>query len=299
MPYSLEDDLCSKDGLRYTFDYLLSVVQAGTTITYGEIAEKLAEDLHIDGKVFPVHVGHVVGTLMRRMLDIDNAAPLINVIVVRQGTDQPSYGADGFLRNRFHLGGTGPIKGKEKRKLVAKAAKAVYASKSWKQIYRRLFEQEPPEASPVSLIEGSEADGIPPSSSQSGQRFGGPAESEEHRKLKQYIFRHPDKIGALGKPDDARKELILLSGDEVDVYIAVENTVHLVEVKSIRSSAPDLTRGVYQCIKYRAVFEAQRVGSTPDIRIIATLVVETDPPSHIRDLAKRHKVRIAVVSVNR
>ncbi len=92
---------------------------------------------------------------------------------------------------------------------------------------------------------------------------------------------------------------MLLSGDEVDVYIARGNTVHLVEVKSIRSSAPDLTRGVYQCIKYRAVFEAQRVGTTPDIRIIATLVVETDPPSHIRDLAKRHKVRIAVVSVNR
>jgi hypothetical protein len=299
MPYSLEDDLCSKDGLRYTFDYLLPVVQAGTTITYGEIAEKLAEDLHIDGKVFPVHVGHVVGTLMERILDIDNAAPLINVIVVRQGSDQPSSGADGFLRNRFHLGGTGPINGKEKRELVAEAAKAVYASKNLGQIYRRLFDQEPLEASPASLIEGSEADGIPSSSSQSGQRFGGPAESEEHRKLKQYILRHPEKVGASEKPDDARKEFMLLSGDEVDVYIACGNTVRLVEVKSIRSSAPDLIRGVYQCIKYRAVFEAQRVETTPDIQIIATLVVETDPPLHIRDLAKRHKVRIAVVSVNR
>lgn len=116
MPYSLkEDGLCSEDGLRYTFDYLLPVVQAGTTITYGKIAEKLAKDLRINGKVFPTHVGHVVGTLMERILDIDNAAPLINVIVVGQDTGQPGDGIDEFLRNRFHLGGTGPIKDKEQR----------------------------------------------------------------------------------------------------------------------------------------------------------------------------------------
>jgi hypothetical protein len=141
-------------------------------------------------------------------------------------------------------------------------------------------------------------DGIPPASSQSGKRFGGAAESEEHRKLKDYVLRHPNEIGAPSPPDDARKELMLLSGDEVDVYIARGGAVHLVEVKSVRSTDPDFVRGVYQCVKYRAVFKAQRAGTTPDLRIVATLVVERQPPSHILDLAKRHSVRLAVITVN-
>lgn len=299
MPYAVDEDLCSEDGLRRTFGYLLPVAQAGTTITYGEIASKLAADLQIDGKVFPVHVGYVVGTLMERILKIDDDAPLINVLVVRQGTDQPSYGADGFLRERFHLQSIGRINDLERRRLVAQAAKAVYSFKNWPRLYRRLFDHDPPSTNPTSLIEGSEEDGVPPRSSQSSLHFGGLAESEEHRKLKEYVLRHPWEIGVSGPPDDARRELMLLSGDEVDVYIARGDTVHLVEVKSIRSSTPDLIRGVYQCIKYRAVFGAQRVSTTPDIRITAALVVETEPPSHIRDLAKRHRVQIAVLRVNR
>lgn len=74
--------------------------------------------------------------------------------------------------------------------------------------------------------------------------------------------------------------------------------VHLVEVKSVRSTDPGLIRGVYQCIKYSAVFQAQRAGTTPELRITATLVVEKKPPSNIRDLAKRHGVRLAVITVN-
>lgn len=296
--YSIED-LRSEQSLRCTFGCLLPVAHAGTTITYGEIADRLADDLQINGKVFPIHVGHAAGTLMDRILKEINDAPLINVLVVRQRTDQPSYGADSFLRARFHLPAQGTIGDEQRQKLVAEAAKAVYAFKNWPQLYHRLFRQAPPSADPVSLIQGGEADGMPPQSSQPTKRFGGPAESEEHRKLKEYVLRHPKKIGAPSSPDDARKELMLLSGDEVDVYIARGDVVHLVEVKSVRSTEPDFIRGVYQCIKYRSVFEAQRVGTTPDIRITTTLVVETQPPSHIRDLAKRHNVRLAVVSVNR
>jgi len=298
MPYSLED-LCSDEGLRYTFGYLLPIARAGATITYGEIAERLAEDLEIHGKVFSVHVGHVVGSLMLRILEENPSAPLINVLVVKQNTGQPSYGADGFLRSRFHIAPQQTIGKRRRRRLVARAAKAVYAFQRWPQLYHRLFNETLPPTDPDSLIKGGEADGIPPGSSQSGKRFGGPAESEEHRTLKEYILHHPERIGAPDTPDDARKELMLLSGDEVDVYFARDDTVHLIEVKSLRSTRPDLLRGVYQCVKYRAVLEAQRAGTTPDLRIVTTLVVEEEAPSYIRDLSKRHGIRVVVVPVNR
>lgn len=54
MPYSLES-ICSDCGLRHTFEYSLPVVHTGATITYGEVADKLAADLNIDGKIFPIH----------------------------------------------------------------------------------------------------------------------------------------------------------------------------------------------------------------------------------------------------
>lgn len=298
MAYSIKTNLCSDKGLRHTFGYLLPVVTANATITYGEIAAKLANDLRIAGSVFPTHIGWVVGTLMRRILAIDDAAPLINVLVVNQKSGEPSNGADGFLREQFNLAEKRLIPEQRRRELIAKEAKNVYAFKNWPRLYRRLFKKDAPPADPVSLIKGDEEDGVPPASSQSGQRFGGPAESEEHRKLKRYVLRHPEKVRAPSKPEAAQSELMLLSGDEVDVYFARGDTVHLVEVKSVRSTEPDLIRGVYQCIKYRAVFRAQRTSTNPDLRVEATLVVETEPPRHIRCLAKRHEIRVVVLAVN-
>lgn len=89
-----------------------------------------------------------------------------------------------------------------------------------------------------------------------------------------------------------------MSGDEVDVFFERGQRADLVEVKSIRSSEPDLVRGVYQCVKYRAVFTAQRLGTTPDTRVFVTLVVEAQPATYILDLAKLHGIRVKIVRLN-
>jgi hypothetical protein len=294
MTYTV-DHLCSERGLRRTFDYLLPIARANTTITYGEIADKLAADLRISGPIFPIHVGSPVGTLMQRILKVDENAPLINILVVHQNDGQPGKGANSFLRERFHL--SQPPTGQGRRELVDRAAQKVYAFRDWRRLYAQLFGLEPPPIDPMILIKGREVDGMPPASSKS--RFGGPAESKEHLKLKEYVLNHPKKIGAPVALDDASKEKMLLSGDEVDVYMAKGNTAYLIEVKSVRSTEPDLLRGVFQCIKYRAVFKAQCEGTIPDIRIKMTLVVEKEPPSYIHDLATRHKVQVVVLAVNR
>jgi hypothetical protein len=144
MAYSIKTDLCSDEGLRHTFGYLLPVVNANATITYGEIAAKLANDLRIAGSVFPIHIGWVVGRLMRRILAIDDAAPLVNVLVVNQESGEPSNGADGFLRERFNLPEKRLIPEQRRRELLAKEAKNVYAFKSWPRLYRRLFKHHQP-----------------------------------------------------------------------------------------------------------------------------------------------------------
>lgn len=84
----------------------------------------------------------------------------------------------------------------------------------------------------------------------------------------------------------------------MDVCFETGNRVDLVEVKSIRSDWNDLQRGIYQCVKYRAVFQAQRQAVTPDMQVVATLVIETEAPADISDLAKMHRIRLKVVKVN-
>jgi hypothetical protein len=293
MSYTVEQ-LCS-DGLEPTFRYLLPVVAANTTITYGQIADALKEDLVIEGKVFPTHIGAVVGTLMERIHEVESNAPLINVLVVNQDTGQPGIGADGFLREWFDVNAK-PLSKRQKTDLVAKAAREVYAYRKWPKVFQNLFGSTAPVVDPTTIIDGTEQDGMPPASKAKG--YGGPAESKEHKALKKYVFEHPASVGAPAKPDWGRPEFQLMSGDEVDVFFERGTRVDLVEVKSIRSSDPDLIRGVYQCVKYRAVFMAQRLGTTPDMQVVATLVVEAEPAAHILDLAKLHKVRVRVIRVN-
>jgi hypothetical protein len=200
MPYSLYDGLCSNRGQQFTLGYLLTVVAANTTITYGEIADRLWADLSVDGKVFPTHIGSVVGTLMEGILKVDPSAPLINVLVVNQRTMQPSEGADGFLRRRFRLP-PDPIQQERRRKLVAKAASAVYAYAGWRRIYRKLFKTEPPAIDPGIIVEGNDSGAEAEAESFAAQERGAGFQSnpEIRRVVEEYAMdRAQEKLSGLG-----------------------------------------------------------------------------------------------------
>ena len=288
------DQLKTK-GLSWTLGYLLPVIAAKTTLSYGRIAELLARDLKIRGRVFPTHIGGVAGGLMDCLHDYDESIPLINVLIVRQGTNQPSSGVDGYLRDWFDISDD-PMPQIKKRRLVSDAAQEVYAYPHWERVYKRVFKKGAPAADPLSEVLGSEKDGLPPDPI--AKRHGGESESKEHKLLKAYVLKHPTSIGLQVRPKNARDEFLLLSGDEVDVYFESEGRVDLVEVKSTRSQWNDLRRGIYQCVKYRAVFQAQCSFLTPDVQVVATLVTENEIPRDLQQLAALHEVKIKVVRVN-
>jgi len=290
--YSIEDDLCSDDGLRHLFDYLLPRIETNSTITYGEIAERLGNDLGIEGRIFTTQIGHVIGTLMNRILEIDNDAPLLNLLVVNI-KGKPGEGADGFIRDRFGLPARRPIP--DRAGLIEREANRVFRFRQWPQIYKRLFKTDTPQIDPLVLVQGTEADGMPPSTSKGGRGGGGPAESPEHKTLKAYVLAHPAIVGAPAKPDKGKDEFMLKSGDEIDVVFEHGDAAYLVEVKSSRSNKTDFERGVYQCVKYRAVFKAQCAGVTPNLTIHAILAVEEGPPGHILSLAKNNRVKVKVI----
>ena len=100
------------------------------------------------------------------------------------------------------------------------------------------------------------------------------SESKFHKRLKKYIAENPKSI-KISNVVKAENETILLSGDRLDVYFELkENTRIAVEVKSRISPDDDILRGIYQCIKYKAVMDAEnRIHGNP-FKTRAILVIE-------------------------
>ena len=87
--------------------------------------------------------------------------------------------------------------------------------------------------------------------------FGG--ESEKHKQLKEFVKNNPDKVGIKSSIINSELEYILPSGDKLDVYFESSSVRYAIEVKSSTSPESDVLRGIFQCVKYKAVLEASRV----------------------------------------
>ena len=105
---------------------------------------------------------------------------------------------------------------------------------------------------------------------------------------------HPEEFGA---PADCTSEIekLLKSNDEIDVWFMVPSEQLAVEVKSVRSNDLDLSRGIFQCVKYKAVLEAEArcAGSTPTIRTL--LVSEKPLPKECARQAELLGIRVQVI----
>ena len=91
----------------------------------------------------------------------------------------------------------------------------------------------------------------------SGKFFGSKGEGEEHKKIKEYIYNNPDAIG-IENVIQKETEYILLSADRLDLYFKLKNGGNIaVEVKPQTSPDDDIMRGLYQCVKYKAIMDAE------------------------------------------
>ena len=96
-------------------------------------------------------------------------------------------------------------------------------------------------------------------------------------------MRHPERIRKRFRHATVETEKELLSGDRVDVVYSTGNEMLAIEVKSRESNWHDLRRGIFQCIKYRAVLQAQERTVTSED---ALLVSERGLPADLTRLAK-------------
>ena len=113
----------------------------------------------------------------------------------------------------------------------------------------------------------------------------GSGEGEEHKAVKEFIRKHPESLGYSGVVL-AETEHILPSGDRLDVYFELSDGTHVaIEIKPSISPDQDITRGIFQCVKYHAVMEALRTIECKDYEIEVLLVSVSTLSSHNRTLA--------------
>ena len=106
------------------------------------------------------------------------------------------------------------------------------------------------------------------------RRRAGGGEGPNHKALREWLRKHPECVDRRLRDVDSKTEVDLLSGDRVDVVYRTKSQVITIEVKSRDSNWSDLQRGIYQCVKYRAVMEAQEKEEKSGRRVRALLVTE-------------------------
>ena len=106
-------------------------------------------------------------------------------------------------------------------------------------------------------------------------------ESAEHKAFKKYIFLNPQVLGIKKKPFYAKPEHSFPTLDRVDVLFKVDKKWIGAEVKAIHSDTEDIYRGLYQCVKYKALLKAEQMALQIKTDIEVVLAVEGDFPKDL------------------
>ena len=265
--------------------WLVHAAKSRGTMTYGQVKRRLESECNF-GDVFPVRIGRVAGAAMDRILEHSPRAPLLNVLVVQTATGLPGSGAAGYLARRN--AGSRWLRRRDAhghpdwRTVVEEEARQVYAYPHWDELYRQIY---------GSGLPGPAAE--PPGREKDGTRANG-GEGPNHRALRLRVLRDPSLVRRGLRAENTATEVELLSGDRVDVVAFAPDRTVAIEVKSKDSDWADLRRGVYQCVKYRAVLAAQDIRQDPVVE--SWLVTEEPLPNDLRALARRLEVRTREVA---
>ena len=260
--------------------WLIHAAKRRSSVTYGEAKRRLETEFEFD-TIFPIMMGIPAGALMRRILEIQPDCPLLNILLVRQKDCMPGEGAGPFMANYLEqprLAKPGYRNKHQQRWRAAcdEIATDVYAFKDWERIYRKAFGERLPAATSP---RGTEHDGI------NHTRKG---EGPNHKALRLWVRDNPGRVRRGYADFETDTEVILDSADRVDVVYYGSTSTVVIEVKSIDSDDADLRRGVFQCIKYRAVMEAMDMRSKP--QVVPVLVTQRPLPGDLAHLVGRHDI---------
>jgi hypothetical protein len=229
---------------RQALPILVRQAEAGKTIKYGDLASEM-------GMPNARNLNYVLGSIGRTLKNLSRKrreqVPPIQCLVVNGVTGLPGEGIGWFLVKKDNYASLPPDK---KRSVVNAHLAGIFGYPYWNEVLEELGLSAPAGVARPTL----------PS-------FGGGGEGKEHKALKAYVAKHPELVGLPQQARHGATEEPLLSGDLLDVSFEHRRYWIAAEVKSHISSELNVQRGLFQCVKYRAVMgaQAQALGKERDV----------------------------------
>jgi hypothetical protein len=247
---------------RLVLPILVRQAEAATPIFYSSLAREA-------GIPRARNLNFVLGCIGQTMAQLSKewkeTIPPIQCLVINKHTELPGEGIGWFLVKEKEYKKL-PLR--QKREIVQAELRHIFAYRHWRKVLRKLS-LNPLETDHTELVQIA-----------ARSRNGG--ESPEHKALKEYIARHPELVGLPPSTPHGITEDSLPSGDSLDVSFRTRKLWLAVEVKSALSDNADITRGIFQCVKYRAVLDAVLLAKSQPQNSRAVLVLESPlPPSLI------------------
>jgi hypothetical protein len=236
---------------RLALPILVRQAEAEHPIFYSDLAEELgmsnARNLN-----FPL--GSIGQTLERLSRVWGEQIPPLQCLVSNKHSRLPGEGIGWFLIKRADFRA---LSRAQQRSIVQAALTKVFAYRRWREVLAALSLPYTPPNFTEAVLQAA--------------NFGG---GESDRVLKEFIAKNPRAIGLAATASMGKVELPLASGDKIDVSFELGNEWIVAEVKPLHSPVADLMRGLFQCVKYRAVMEAVQAVRGRERNARAILVLE-------------------------
>lgn len=270
----LDGDKLYQKRARAALPLLVRQAQAGNPIFYSDLAAEL-------GMPNPRNLDYVLGSIGQALEKLSEVwgvkVPPIQCLVVNKNTGLPGEGIGWFLMKKEDFS---KLTKRQQRTIIEAELQHVYAFPRWHEVLKA-FQLQPAGTNFTQLVKAAVT-------------YGGKGEGEgaRHQRLKEFVAKNPQAIGLSASTPQGAQEFRLPSGDSIDVMFQHKDWV-AVEVKSAISPTPDILRGLFQCVKYRAVIEAVQATELLPQNARALLVLEGALPSEL--LPIKNTLRIEVI----
>ena len=247
---------------------------ARQTITYGDLCSKVGKN----GSRFSYKLDLIIDDLRQvgDMLGIE--IPPLTILVVDKKTRVPELKAIYDLREiygKYFKHFPGPLDDLEPTTIqgyMHPLNESVFDFDRWNDVIVELG-LEP-------IDTGRERDFLP--HGVPINRNMGTGESEEHKRLKQFVAEHPHVIGLPSNYGYGTLEAQFYSKDTPDVLFKHPKEWVAVEVKADNADEQEIFRGLFQCVKYSALLSAQLKFDGKNVVGRVLLVLEGSFPSSLR-----------------